>query len=191
MSTHIRYESILESISGGFFAMDSHFVITYWNKAAEHGTGLRAEEVIGKNVFEVFPNAHDATLGEKYRLAMETKAFQSFETAYRDERFEAWYDVRIYPADDGLSVFFQDVTDRKRDQMQKERLVEISQAINSSHQLDELCRRTTDVVARMLEVPAHAACLFLFDPRAQELRLVAPAVLDLDFPRSVVHQPTK
>ena len=84
------------------------------------------------NVFDVFPNARGALLGEKYRLAMETRTYQSFETAYRDERFEKWYDVRIYPAEDGLSVFFQDITERKRDQQQKEMLVEISRAVNGA-----------------------------------------------------------
>jgi hypothetical protein len=71
----------------------------------------------------VFPNARGALLGEKYRLAMETRTYQSFETAYRDDRFEKWYDVRIYPAEDGLSVFFQDITEKKRDQRQKEIMV--------------------------------------------------------------------
>ena len=72
-------------------------------------------------------------LGEKYRLAMETRTFQSFESAYSDERFEAWYDIRIYPSETGLSVFFQDITEQKREQQQKEILVEVSGAINRAH----------------------------------------------------------
>ena len=83
MPGNLNYESILESITGGFFALDEEYLITYWNKAAEEGTGLPPEEVLGKNVFEVFPNAAGATLGEKYRLAMDTKTFQSFETRDR------------------------------------------------------------------------------------------------------------
>jgi PAS domain S-box-containing protein len=111
MSTSISYESILESISGGFFAMDADYRITYWNKASEAGTGMAAADVLGKSVFDVFPNAREAAIGEKYRLAMETRTFQSIDSAYRDERFEKWFDIRIYPADNGLSVFFQDVTE--------------------------------------------------------------------------------
>ena len=80
---------ILESISGGFFSLDTEYRFTYWNRAAEEGTGLKREEVIGKNVFEIFPNAKGAELGERYRLAMESKSVQSFETAYKDDRFEA------------------------------------------------------------------------------------------------------
>ncbi|MBM2839573.1 MAG: hypothetical protein HW412_101 [Bacteroidetes bacterium] len=192
MPDNIQFESILESISGGFFALDNEFRITYWNHAAEAGTGLSAAEVLGKNVFEVFPNAKDAPLGEKYRLAMATNTFQSIESAYKDERFEAWYDVRIYPAESGgLSVFFQDITDRKRDQRQKEILVEISHAVNSSRHLDELCVRVAEKIALLFEVPSKFICIYLFDPRGNEIRLVAPALFDADFAQERVHQPVQ
>jgi PAS domain S-box-containing protein len=188
MSTSISYESILESISGGFFAMDAEFCITYWNKAAETGTSMTAADVLGRSVFDVFPNASDAMLGEKYRLAMQTRTFQSFESGYRDERFDKWFDVRIYPADGGLSVFFQDVTERKQEQMQKDLLVEISKALNEARSVDDLSQRCATVIAAMEEIPEHLVCVYLFDARAGELRLVAPASLDIDFPVELVHQ---
>ncbi len=188
MSEHIRYESILESISGGFFALDNDFHITYWNRAAEEGTGMTAASVVGKHVFEVFPNAEGAALGEKYRAAMATRSFQSIETAYKDDRFEAWYDVRIYPADDGLSVFFQDITGKKREDRRKEILVEISHAINTSSHLDELCMRAAEKVALLFDIPPHFVCVYLYDPRGNEVRLVAPALRDVDLPQEVVHQ---
>jgi PAS domain S-box-containing protein len=189
MADQNALESILESFSGGFFALDNNYAITYWNKAAEAGTGLTSEDVLGKNVFEVFPNARGAVLGEMYRLAMETKTFQSFETVYKDERFEAWYDIRIYPSETGLSVFFQDVTGKKTDQQQKEILVEVSRAINTSRHLDELCVRAAEKIAALFEIPSKFVCIYLFDPRGNEIRLVAPALIDVEFPREVVHQP--
>ena len=64
MSDQFSYESILESISGGFFALDNQYRITYWNNAAEKGTGLQRSDVLGRNVFEIFPNARGAMLGE-------------------------------------------------------------------------------------------------------------------------------
>ena len=188
MANELRYESILESISGGFFALDNDFMITYWNRAAEEGTGLHAEDVVGKNVFEVFPNAEGAALGEKYRVAMSSRTFQSIETAYKDDRFEAWYDVRIYPADIGLSVFFQDITEKKREERRKEILMEISHAINTSRHLDELCTRAAEKIALLFGNPAHCVCIYLYDPRGNEIRLVAPALNDVDLPQEVVHQ---
>ena len=183
-----QYQNILESISGGFFALDGQYRITYWNHAAEVGTGLSAAEVIGKNVFEVFPNAQGTPLADKYRLAMDTKTFQSLETAYRDERYEKWYDVRIYPAADGLSVFFQDITEQKRDQRQKELLVEVSKAITSAVQLDELCFQTAEKIARLFEIPGKFVCIYLYDPKGKQIRMVAPALLDAEFSPEIVHQ---
>jgi PAS domain S-box-containing protein len=188
MANQLQLGSILESISGGFFALNSQYEITYWNRAAEQGTGLTQQEVLGRNVFDVFPNAAGATLGEKYKLAMDTKTFQSFETAYKDERFEAWYDVRIYPADDGLSVFFQEISEKKRDQRQKEVLVEISKTINRARHLDELCLFVAEKIALLFELPSKFVCIYLYDPRGNEVRLVAPALIDAEFPQEVVHQ---
>jgi signal transduction histidine kinase/CheY-like chemotaxis protein len=149
---------------------------------------MSAAEVLGKNVFDVFPNARGEVLGEQYRQAMETRTFRSFETCYRDERFERWYDVRIYPADDGLSVFYQDITDRKRDQKRKEFLVDISSAVNAAQCLDELCQRCAEVVAGVFEIPAHLVCVYLYDPRGNEVRLVAPTLLGIDIPPQIAHQ---
>jgi PAS domain S-box-containing protein len=183
-----QLENVLEGVTAGFFALNSEFVITYWNKAAEIGTRLSRDEVLGKSIFQVFPNAEGADLGDKYKLAMITKTFQSFETSYRDARFEAWYDVRVYPSQDGISVFFQDVSEKKRDQRRKEALAEISTAINNARQLDELCTKVAMLVAQWFEVGNKFVSVYLYDPRAGEVRLVSPSALGYDFPAGVVHQ---
>ncbi|MBM2839644.1 MAG: hypothetical protein HW412_172 [Bacteroidetes bacterium] len=188
MSDQLRLENILEGIVGGFFALDNQYHITYWNKAAEQGTGFKSGEVLGRNVFDVFPNAAGATLGEKYKLAMDTKTFQSFETAYKDERFEAWYDVRVYPAEDGISVFLQDITEKKREQRRKEVLVEVSKTINSARHLDELCSLVAENISVLFEIPSNLVCIYLYDPRGNEVRLVSPTLADAEFTDDLVHQ---
>jgi PAS domain S-box-containing protein len=188
MSADFRYQNILESISGGFFALDNDYRITYWNRAAAEGTGFPVEEVLGKNVFEIFPNAEGAALGDTYRTAMESRIFQSIETSYKDDRFEAWYDVRIYPAEDGLSVFFQDITEKKRDDRKKEILVEVSAAINASRHLDELCVRAAEKIALLFDIPPHLVCVYLYDNKGNEIRLVAPAMMEVDVAQDIVHQ---
>lgn len=183
-----KYEEILEAISGGFFALDKDYRFTYWNHAAEEGTRLKREEVLGKNVFEIFPNARNAELGERYRLAMERKEFQSIETAYRDERFEAWYDVRMYPTESGISVLFQDITEKKRQQRQKEMLMEVSLAINVAQHLDELCLNAGERIAQFMEIPAKFVCIYQFDPRSSLLHLMAPSFLDISVNPEIEHQ---
>ncbi len=188
MSSSQKYEEILEGISGGFFALDGSYRFTYWNRAAEEGTGLKRDDVLGKNVFEIFPNARDAELGEKYRIAMEKKIFQSIETSYRDERFEAWYDIRIYPTDSGLSVFFQDITQTKRQQRQKEMLMEVSHVINVAPHLDDLCLNAGERIAEFIEIPPKFVCIYRYDQRSSLLHLMAPSLVDVRVDPEVEHQ---
>jgi PAS domain S-box-containing protein len=188
MNSSQKYEEILEGISGGFFALDGEYRFTYWNRAAEEGTGLKREHVLGKNVFEIFPNARDAELGEKYRTAMEKKIFQSIETSYRDERFEAWYDIRIYPTENGISVFFQDITEQKRQQRQKEMLMEVSHVINVAPHLDDLCLNAGERIAQFMEIPVKFVCIYRYDQRTSLLHLMAPSLIDVRVDPEVEHQ---
>src|SRR5437867_5859415 len=183
-----RYEEILEGISGGFFALDNRFNFTYWNRAAEEGTKLKRGEVLGKNVFDIFPNAREAELGERYRTAMEKKVFQSIETSYRDERFEAWYDIRVYPTESGISVFFQDITEQKRQQRQKEMLMEVSHVINIAPHLDELCLNAGERIAQFMEIPSKFVCIYRYDARSSLLHLMAPSLIDVRVDPEVEHQ---
>src|SRR5450759_4530084 len=167
-------EEILESISGGFFALDTDFRFTYWNRAAEEGTGFSRDNVLGKHVFEIFPNAEASELGDRYRTAMTMKSFQSFETSYRDKNFEAWYNIRIYPNENGLSVFFQDITRQKQQERQRETLLEISHVINTSNQLDDLCSQVVHTIAARYDLPVHHVLMYIFRRQDEKIILVAP-----------------
>jgi len=61
------------------------------------GNTLPRDQVLGNMCLRFFPMPERAELGDRYRAAMATKSFQSFETSYRDSNFEAWYNIRIYP----------------------------------------------------------------------------------------------
>ncbi len=182
-------EEILESISGGFFALDADYRFTYWNRAAEEGTGYHRDEVIGKHVFEIFPNAKDAELGRRYLEAMETKTFQSFETSYNDKKFEAWYNIRIYPNEKGLSVFFQDITAQKQQEQQRETLLEISHIINTSNQVDDLCAQVVHTIAARYDLPFHQVLMYSYRPQDEKLILIAPELPSLELEKALVSIP--
>ncbi len=188
METSKELIQILESITGGFFALDKLYRFTYWNKAAEEGTGFKREEVLGKNVFEIFQNAKDAEIGEKYKLAMETNTFQSIQSSYKDDRFEAWYDIRIYPTESGISVFFQDITEQKQQQKQKEMLLEISQVINTAQHADDMCTEAADRIAKFLDIPIKFICIYRYDSRTSLLHLMAPTFSNIPIPPDIEHQ---
>jgi len=53
------YRELAESISDVFFAMDRNLRYIYWNKASEELTGVKAEDALGKSIFEVFSDTED------------------------------------------------------------------------------------------------------------------------------------
>ena len=133
------YKQILEGITDGFFALDEQYCFTYWNKAAEEGAGYVREDVLGKNVFEIFPNAKDAELGEKYRAAMESKIPQSCVSSYKDDRVDLFFDVRIFPMENGIVVFFHDISEEQRQRQQQQALIAVSHALNNAESFEQLC----------------------------------------------------
>ena len=109
-----QYRQILESISDGFFILDNDLSIGHFNPAAESMLGRKASEVLGHNLFEAFPESKGSIFEEKYTLAINEKCSLSFETYFGVKPYENWYDVRVYPRKNGISVFFQVITERKR-----------------------------------------------------------------------------
>ncbi len=102
---------ILESIGDGFYALDKDWVITYWNKQAEIILKKSRQEVIGKNIWELYPYAKNSISYTNYHNAVEEKTIQHYERF--NEEFNLWLEISAYPSSTGLSVFFKDITDRK------------------------------------------------------------------------------
>ncbi len=109
-----RVTEILESISDAFFALDDSLVVTYFNRAAELLLRRKSEDVVGRKLFEAFPEAKGAVFEEQYTRAAREKVALAFETFFGEKPYENWYDVRVYPQENGISVYFQVITERKR-----------------------------------------------------------------------------
>ncbi len=109
-----RTAAILDSISDCFFALDQDMVVTYYNRAAETVLGRKAEEVLGERLFDAFPEARGSIFEEKYAEALRTGQGTAFEAFFDVPPFVNWYEVRVYPFGEGISVFFQATTERKQ-----------------------------------------------------------------------------
>lgn len=107
-----RTERILASITDAFFTLDHDWKFTYLNEQAEQLLERSAETLKGEGVWNVFADAVDTVFYEQYTRAVEEQESVQFEAFY--PRHQRWYRVHAYPFEDGLSVFFSDVTDRKR-----------------------------------------------------------------------------
>ncbi|MGE5523798.1 MAG: PAS domain S-box protein [Rhodospirillaceae bacterium] len=106
-----RVINILESITDAFFAVDRNWRFTYVNREAERLLRRSRNELLGRNVWAEFPQAVGATFQREYERAMSEQQTVHFEEYYAP--LGIWVDVRAFPAADGLSVYFRDVSRRK------------------------------------------------------------------------------
>jgi PAS domain S-box-containing protein len=105
--------AVLESITDGFVALDSEWRFTHVNAEAERIKGMTRAEMIGKNQWDLFPATRGTMLEREWRRAVAEQATVQFEFYY--EPWDSWFHYKAYPSKHGgLSVFFHDITARKR-----------------------------------------------------------------------------
>ena len=110
-----QYRALANSITDPFFAMDSKLRYTYWNKASEALTGIKAEEAIGKQIFDVFGNNKPTRKAVTvYRKVIKTKKPRLFVNEYPIGDRNVFFEIHAYPTKDGISVFSRDITERKK-----------------------------------------------------------------------------
>ncbi|PSP97356.1 PAS sensor protein [Halobacteriales archaeon QS_5_70_17] len=113
-----EFADVFERISDAIFALDEEWRFTYLNEQAEELLDRSAEELVGEVVWDAFPAAAGSRFREEYERAMTTQESVAFEEYYPP--LDRWFEVRAYPSESGLSVYFRDVSDR----VEREREIE-------------------------------------------------------------------
>src|SRR6185503_3073418 len=128
---HESLANIIERISDGFVAFDAQMNYTYVNERSGKLLGRKPEDLIGKNYWKEFPEAKGTPFADAYVRALKTQKPVFFEDYYSP--WDRWFENRIYPSKDGLAVFFTEITERKRAEIQlhasEERLERIVETI--------------------------------------------------------------
>jgi PAS domain S-box-containing protein len=123
---HRRTVSILESISDGFISFDREWRYTYINAAAAKMACKTGGELLGRRFWDVWPEAVDSPFGVAFRRAVAENTPVQVEGLY--PRLDVWLEVRCYPSNEGLTLFFTNTTERRRSQerlQQKQKLESI------------------------------------------------------------------
>jgi PAS domain S-box-containing protein len=108
---------ILESITDGFAAVDGQWLYTYVNSAGEVLIERRRAELLGRPLWNTFPEARAEASERELRQAMQERKAVEFETY--SEGPARWMLQRAYPtAAGGLAIYFRDITETKRAQEQ-------------------------------------------------------------------------
>jgi two-component system NtrC family sensor kinase len=110
-----RYKELADSITDVFFAMDGNLRYTYWNRASETLTGIRAEDAIGKSIQQVFADRPWRRRAEEmYRKVLRTQQLQTFVNDYDIDDRHYILEINAYPSRAGVSVFVKDITAREQ-----------------------------------------------------------------------------
>lgn len=104
-------ETILASISDAVSALDREWRYVYANDKAAEYAGTSKELMIGRNVWELYPESVATIFEASARRALATGKPEYFERF--SERWQCWFETRIYPAADGIVVLRSDITERK------------------------------------------------------------------------------
>ena len=103
-------QSILESISEAFFALNQNWQFTYVNGAAQVLLDRTPDDLIGKNLWQEYPGLSGNELVQVFWSAMRDRVAASLTAFYPDH--DRWYEVRTYSAPNGITVYFRDVTEQ-------------------------------------------------------------------------------
>jgi PAS domain S-box-containing protein len=110
LENEVIFKTTLDRIIQGFLTIDKNYNITYINKVVADYTEKTYDELVGKNIWIEIPG----TVGHQFQLdcfeASSTNKNLSNESFYPP--MNKWFDYDIYPNENGLSIFFRDITDR-------------------------------------------------------------------------------
>jgi PAS domain S-box-containing protein len=103
---------VFERITDAFVALDRDWVYTYVNSKAAAMFGRTPAQLVGRHIWTEFPEGVGQPFDLTYRKAMAEQQPAFLEEYYPP--YGKWFENRIYPSPDGLTIYFHDITERKQ-----------------------------------------------------------------------------
>jgi PAS domain S-box-containing protein len=101
----------LSSIQDGFVILDDKSNYLYVNQFAAHLLGKSIEDLLGKNIWNEFPETEGDVFYDKYQMALKTGKLTSFENYFAP--WNRWFENRIIPSNNNMLIFFHETTEKK------------------------------------------------------------------------------
>lgn len=154
---------VLETMTDGFFSLDADWQFTYLNASAEPLLGRTRQQLIGRGIWDAFPEAVGTDFERRCRRAMATGETVDF-PSYFPSPVDKWFQVRAWPVATSLSVYFHDITARRRVEQEREQafaetelararlalLAEMTRALVSTLDVNEAMTRLARIVVPRL-----------------------------------------
>ncbi|WP_256871840.1 GAF domain-containing protein [Nostoc sp. TCL26-01] len=151
-----RITNILESITSAFFALDQQWQFTYINSQTLQLLKKTHDELINQNIWQVFPELSETRFYLEYHRAIAQQISVEFEEFYPP--LQKWFAVHAYPGKDGLSVYFQDISERKQAEaalkiqnLRSQLFAEITLKIRETLEIEEILQTSVQEVQKLLQ----------------------------------------
>ena len=109
---HERLARLLSQITEGIIFVDRNWIVTFANEEACLRSRITPADIGGTRTYwEIYPHLLGTHLEQFYRNVMRTG--QKGHVEYYSERIDGWIDVSVYPTDEGIALYYHDITDRK------------------------------------------------------------------------------
>jgi PAS domain S-box/PAS domain S-box/PAS domain S-box len=156
VSSHERLAAILGTISDAFYTLDRCWRLTFVNDRAAAYFGRATEELLGRDFWELFPEAIGGVFEKSKRRAMESGEASSVE-AY-DGALGLWVEERDYPSSEGVAVLLSDVTQLKQAESDRQQAFEElnTQGEELRTQTEELTTQGEELRTQAEELQAQA-----------------------------------
>ena len=144
---------VLAGMTDDYALLDRNFRILDVNAEALRLESRSREVILGQTHWEAYPGTETTELGRLYKQAMLERVTVSLEHRYLwDDGRETWLEMRAYPVEQGLAVFYRDITSRKQVEASRDALVELGGRLRDLDDPNEVAFAAAEILARTLGV---------------------------------------
>lgn len=152
----------LDRIGDGFIGLDAEWRLTYLNDGGRQvveAAGPGGEgPVTGRRLWDVAPALADTPFEGRLREALDTGESVTFEQRF--EPLDTWFEVRAFPADEGLSVFFADAAERKAYERALNGLLSTTEELMTAGDRERIAEVVSDAAADVLDLGFNTVRLY-------------------------------
>ena len=166
---------VLENMPVGYLGLDRDWRITHVNVEGERVAGTPREELVGRSLWEAFPATVGTGFEDNYRHAVRERVDVVFDAHYPPP-LDVWLEVRAVPDEDGLALYFVDVTERRRAQDARDaaagrlqRVARFALALSGVETIADLVRTVAE--DGLDELGCNGGAVALFDPADDQVLL--------------------
>ena len=184
-------EHVLLEVRVQVFALDRKWRYVYVNERVTQVVGLTKEQMLGKTIWELFPEVVGSVFERQIRQAAAEFTPVHFEYCYPP--WKRWFEMHVYPSAERLTFFVAEITDRKKAeaalQESEERLAGELATMNRLHELTLRLFGAIDLRQAMAEVLEAVTALMgtslgdirVYDSGGDELEIVAESGFAAEF----------